>query len=66
MQCFCIYSLNFFIYIFIKMNILLFFICQKMSTMPAQQQPNLDLPNGKVEFFQFEVQQKYQEELEYL
>ena len=48
------------------MNILLFFICQKMSTMPAQQQPNLDLPNGKVEFFQFEVQQKYQEELEYL
>ena len=47
------------------MNILLFLICQKMSTVSAQQQPNLDLPNVKVELFKFEVQQKYQEEVEF-
>ena len=48
------------------MIILLFFICQKMSTVSAQQQPNLDLPNVKVKFFNFEVEHKYQEEVEYL
>ena len=48
------------------MNIFLFFICQKIPAVSAQQQPNLDLSNVKVEFFKFDVQQKYQEEVAYL
>ena len=47
------------------MNIFLFFICQKMPAVSAQQ-PNLDLSNVKVEFFKFDVQQKDQEEVAYL
>ena len=55
-----------FLYMFVKMNIIYFSICQKMFTVSAQQQPNLCLLNVKVEFLNFDAQQKYQEEVAYL
>ena len=48
------------------MNVILFSICQKMATVSTQQQPNLDLSKVKVEFFKFDEQQKFQEEVAYL
>ena len=34
-----------------------------MATVSTQQQPNLDLSKVKVEFFKFDEQQKFQEDI---
>ena len=41
----------------------IFYLPENVCRVSAQHQANLDLSNVKVEFFKFDVQQKYQEEV---
>ena len=44
----------------------IFYLPENVCRVSAQHQANLDLSNVKVEFFKFDVQQKYQEEVAHL